>query len=236
MLRALALLASSLVVVVAATAPARAEGEGVAANGSATPAVNGSATPGPPSSAALAIAFALQHERPALRLHDAPLTDLVRAVQDAVWINVVLDPAVDRSVRVTHAADGEPLGATLERALAPLGLEARVWSDVLLVGPRGAALPPAAERPCGGALRAYTLHHAQRPLAEVVDELATLARVSFMLTPGAVERTREATLTLRVRNLPLHHLLSVVCHQVGLAWTLRGEAVWIHAPGEQPPP
>lgn len=236
MLRGLLLLAVSLVFIAAATAPVGAEGEGVAANGSATPAVNRSATPGPPSSAALAIEFALRHEKPPLRLVDAPLTDLVRSVQDAVWINVVLDPAVDRGARVTHTAEGEPLGPSLERALGPLGLEARVWSDVLLIGPRGAALPPPAERTLAGALRAYTLHHAQRPLAEVVDELATLARVSFLLTPAAVERMRAATLTLRVRNLPLHHLLTVVCHQVGVAWTPRGEAVWIHAPGEQPPP
>lgn len=175
----------------------------------------------------------LSSERVPLRFRDTPLADVVRALQQAVWVNVVIDRDVDRALLVTHQSDGSrPLGPTLDALLGPLGLAWTVWCDALVVHAKGQALPAEPSAPLESALAAYTVHHSVTALHDALACLADLARVRVELTPAARERATTATVTLRVRNLPLHFLLTLLARQVGLAWTALDGVVWVHAPDE----
>jgi hypothetical protein len=201
-----------------------------------TPAPPGPAVVAPVTSAREAIAFSLKYDRLPLRFRETPLAEVVRALQEATWLNIVLDPAADPTRLVTFVADGEPLGELLEALLGPLGLSARVWCDVLYLAPRDAALPEPPDGPSLGALRAYTLQRAVTPLQAVLDDLANLSRLTVSVSPGALERAKSATVSLRVRNLPLRNLLHLLCRHAGLAWAPKGGGVWVHLPGEPVPP
>jgi type II secretory pathway component HofQ len=175
----------------------------------------------------------LESEHVALRFQAAPLAEVVRTLQETVWLNVVLDPAVDRSLTITSpGTDARPLGPALDALLAPLELEATVWCDVLYVHRRGEALPAPPPAEVAGALPAYTLQHAVTPLREVLDSLRDLSHVRIELTPAATDHTRQATVSLRVRNLTLPNLLTLLAHQVGLEWAATDGVVWLHVPGE----
>ena len=69
-----------------------------------------------------------------------------------------------------------------------------------------------------------------------LDDLANLSRLTFTVSPAALEKARSTTITLRVRNLPLRNLLALLCRHGGLAWAPRSGGVWIHLPGEAVPP
>lgn len=180
----------------------------------------------------------LGSERLPLRFHETPLSDVVRTLQESLWLNIVVDPAVDRTLAVTHQSDAtRALGPCLEALLAPLGLGFTVWSDVLYIHPREQALPPPSEGDASltGALAAYTVHHAVVPFREALARLGALSSVRFELTPKAAERANTATVSLRVRNLPLRHLLTLLAHQVGLRWTSSkddGAVAWLFVEGE----
>jgi hypothetical protein len=175
----------------------------------------------------------LANERVPLRFRDTPLADVVRGLQQDVWINIVLDRDVDRALRVTHQSDGaRPLGPTLDALLGPLELGWTVWSDALVVHARGATLPAESTTPIASALAAYTVHHSVTAFNDALACLADLAQVRMELSAAARERAAATTVTLRVRNLPLHHLLTLLTRQVGLAWTPIDGVVWVHAPDE----
>lgn len=192
------------------------------------------APPTPPPRAY--IESVLASERPTLRFRETPLGDVIRAVQESVWLNVVLDPGVDRTTPVTAQTDGtRPLGPSLDALLAPHGVGFTIWCDVLYLHPRAQALPPEPTTPLAGALPAYTVHHAVVPFREALGGLRDLSALRFEVTPTAAERARGATVSLRVRNLALHHLVTLLSHQVGLRWTLLEGVVWVHAEGEDLP-
>lgn len=175
----------------------------------------------------------LASERPTHRFRETPLGDVIRAVQESVWLNVVLDPAVDRTLPVTFQADGtRPLSGCLDAILAPHGLAFTTWCDVLYLHPKGVTLPPESTTALPGALPAYTVHHSVVPFREALGALHDLSDLRFEVTPTAAERARAATVTLRVRNLALHHLVTLLTHQVGLRWTVEDRVVWIHGDGE----
>lgn len=186
-----------------------------------------------PPAARAYIESVLACERVPLRLHDTPLAEMVRTLQDTVWINVVLDPRVDRTRTVTFQADPPlPLGESLKAILGPLGLATSVWCDVLLIHPVDAPPAAAPSATLRGALEAYSVQHSVVPFADALESLSGLSGVRYEVTPAALERTRGATLSLRVRNLPLHHVVTLLTAQVGLTWTPDGHVVWIHVPGE----
>lgn len=172
-------------------------------------------------------------ERVPLRLHATPLGEVVRTLQDTVWINVVLDPRVDRALKVTYQADpAQPLGESLAALLGPLGLATSVWCDVLLVHPADAPPAAAPDAALSGSLQAYSVQHSVVAFADALESLSDLSGVRYEVTPAAAERARGATLTLRVRNLPLHHVVTLLTAQVGLRWSVDGAVVWIHEPDE----
>lgn len=191
------------------------------------------ATPAAPPPARAYIESVLACERVPLRLNQTPLGEVVRTLQDTVWINVVLDPRVDRTLPVTFQADPPPpLGEVLSAVLRPAGLATSIWCDVLLVHPADAPPPAEPTETLTGALQAYSVQHAVVPFADALESLSDLSGARYELTPAAAERARGATLSLRVRNLPLHHVVTLLTAQVGLRWTLEGGVVWIHEPGE----
>lgn len=192
------------------------------------------AAPGGAPPARSYIESVLDCERLSLRLHDTPLAEVVRTLQDTVWINVVLDPRVDRTRAVTFqtADPPAPLGQSLAALLGPLGLSTSVWCDVLLVHPADAPPPAEPKATLAGALQAYSVQHAVVPFTDALESLSDLSGVRCELTPAAADRVRGATLSLRVRNLPLHHVLTLLTGQVGLHWTLDGPVVWVHPPDE----
>lgn len=192
--------------------------------------------PAPEAQAREYIQSVLGSERVALRFHQTPLADVVRTLQETVWLNIAIDPAVDRTLAITHQSDGtRPLGPCLDGLLAPLGLSFTVWSDVVYIHPRAQALPPEVGASLTGTLAAYTVHHAVVPFREALARLGALSGVRFEVTPRAAERAQAATVSLRVRNLPLHHLLTLLAHQVGLRWTSskeEGAVAWLFVEGE----
>lgn len=187
----------------------------------------------PVSSARVYLEGVLARERLGLAFRETPLQDVVRVVQERAWVNVVLDPAVDRGLLVTHQDDA-PLGAVLDAILGPRELERTITCDVLWIGKRGAPAPVERHDPIPAALPAFTVHHALAPFRDVLRSLGDLARVRFELSAAAEKRVAEATVTMRVRNLPLHHLVTLLAATVGLTWTRREGAVWLHAPDEDP--
>jgi hypothetical protein len=190
----------------------------------------------PPPTPRAYLESVLAAERPTHRFRETPLGDVIRALQESVWLNVVLDPAVDRTRPITFQADGtRPFGECLDALLAPHGVGFTIWCDVLYLHPRGQTLPPEPATTLPGALPAYTAHHAVVPFREALSALADLSGLRFEVTPVAAERARTATVSLRVRNLALHHLVTLLAHQVGLRWTLDEGVVWVHADGEDLP-
>jgi type II secretory pathway component HofQ len=192
--------------------------------------------PAPAPAARDYIESVLGSERVPLRFHETPLADVVRTLQETVWLNIVVDPAVDRTLPVTHQSDGaRPLGPALDALLAPLGLRWTVWSDVLYLHPRDQALPPDPGESPAGTLPVYTVHHTVVPFREALARLGALSGVRLEVTPKAAERAQSATVSLRVRNLPLRHLLTLLAHQVGLRWACskeEGRVAWLFVEGE----
>lgn len=186
-----------------------------------------------PSPARGYIESVLTCERVPLSLRETPLGDLVRTLQDTLWVNVVLDPGVDRSRTVTYQADPPPpLGAALATILGPLELTATVWCDVLLIHPVDTPPPAEPTTTLTGALDVYSVQHTVVPFTDALLSLGDLSDVRYELTSAARERVRGATVSLRVRNLPLHHLLTLIAAHVGLRWTPDGGVVWLHEAGE----
>ncbi|MCO5169476.1 MAG: hypothetical protein M9894_24295 [Planctomycetes bacterium] len=186
----------------------------------------------PPPPARTYIESVLAREPVALRFSATPLADVVRSLQDSVWINVVLDPAVDRGLPVTFQAEGRPLGPCLDELLRPLGLGFSVWCEAVLVHPQDRPPPPEPAETLTGNLQAYSLQHAVVPFADTLLSLGDLSGVRYEVTPEAARRAQGAMVTLRVRNLPLHHVVTLLSHQVGLRWTLDDGAIWVHVEGE----
>ncbi|MCW8138199.1 MAG: DUF4974 domain-containing protein [Planctomycetota bacterium] len=186
----------------------------------------------PPPPARSYIESVLAREPVALRFSDTPLADVVRTLQDNVWINVVLAPEVDRGLPITFQAERRPLGPCLDELLRPHGLSYSVWCEVVLIHPQGGPPPPEPPGTLTGNLQAYSVQHAVVPFPDALTSLADLSGVRYELTPEAVRRAQRATVTLRVRNLPLHHVVTLLSHQVGLRWSLDDGAVWFHVEGE----
>jgi hypothetical protein len=187
------------------------------------------------SSAAEVIDDVLRRERVTLDFQLTPLRDVVARLQDTVWLNIVLASEVDHDLPVTLSAAEEPLGQVLDPLLEGHGLARSVWCGVLYIHQAEAVLPDEPVDEVPSRLPGYTCRFAGTPLAEALSSLNTVSGVELSLSAAAAEQAQETPIELRVRNLPLHQLLTLVTDQAGLCWALEGERVRIEAPGEGHP-
>jgi len=182
-------------------------------------------------SAGQVIEDSLANETLTLDLDQVGLPEAIRTLQDAVWLNIVLDHQVPpQEEPVDVEVERAPLGDVLEAILAGRDLVQTVWCDVLYIHPTDLPPAPDPDVELEGDLPGYTVNLLDSGVGDALEFLRDLSGLEFAYAPSAERRLEERTVSLRLRNLPLHHVLTLITYRVGLTWSLRGETVVFEGP------
>lgn len=166
-----------------------------------------------------------------LNFPDTPVEEVVAFLQDLTGLNVVLDPRVDLQAVVNLQVRDLGLGKALGLICEGAGLKHRVWCDVLYLAPKDATLPdpPALPEGDGAAKKVreqrMTLNFDQTPLKDALSFVRDVTGLDALVTSEASKLARDATVTLRLRNVPLASALSLALVPHGLTWGLKDGAL-----------
>ncbi len=158
---------------------------------------------------------------------------VIEALQKATGANIAVDPRVDRwRASVTATVNDEPASAILEAIGEQLRVEHTVWCDVIYLHPAGKAPGPEPTKPTGPGARLLdevvpAVDFERAALSEVMTNLKSRVKGLDIVLPARVRvaARKNEPLTLKLRLVPLHDVLSLVARDQRLKWTLEGGKV-----------
>ncbi|HUV38947.1 MAG TPA: hypothetical protein VMY39_05005 [Planctomycetota bacterium] len=178
--------------------------------------------------------------------NEQPVLEALDFLQTLGSVNIVLDrnKLTDPNQTVTLKLSNVPLETALRLLSEQLGLQHVVADGIVFISDAETVyktlnppppLPPMVERSelsredrrvydkLAETIVSFTFN--EQPVAEAFDFLATLGELNMVLDPRAVKK--DATVTLKLSNVPLATALKLMAEQLDLRYTIREKVVFL---------
>lgn len=173
-----------------------------------------------------------------LNFPNTPLEEVVGFLQDVTGLNFVLLPSVDPALPITLKLKDIKLENALKLILAADGdIEHKIVGNVILIGKDMKTVKPKKwakkeiEANPGLAWKvlsqSLTLNFDQTPFMEVLDFLRDITGLNFVTSKTVASANPD--ISLRLRNVRLHQVLTIMAGSHGFRWSVDSGAIRIDA-------
>lgn len=81
--------------------------------------------------------------------------------------------------------------------------------------------------------RSVTLSFSDTPLMNVISFLQDITGLNIIISAAGAQQAQEESVTLRVKDIPLDHALTMICDEVGLIYEIKESYIVIKYPSEE---